>query len=764
MLQKYFCNVRSVLACPIFFGLFIFSNYCISGVSDGIVAIDQENRKPVAYASVLLKEINGKGELSGFLDQNGWISTENMKYPLQVKIIHVNHLAFSGTVSSPDTLILDLKNEILEEVVVTGQYEPEPLRNSLIRVQTIEPRGLENRGAATLSQALQYQLNYTLEPDPATGAVGISIQGLDSRQVKILLDGVPISGRTGNSIDLSQINISAVERIEVVEGPLAVQYGTDAMAGVINIISKTSQKKKPYARVDILEESVGSDYGAEEGIHQQGVLFGMGVGKDFYGQLEFTHRFFGGYQGGIEGRAKLFDPKENIYGNLKLGFRPKRMKIEYRLDFFDELIDSKANPSGLIEPIALDEQYHTRRFINQLNGYNSLSNTQKIDWVASYTVYSRIKTQYAHNLATGEKPLVESEGAQDTADIQAFLFRGIYTTNPMEGKLSFQLGVDLNTEKARGGRIEGADWQSLGDYAGFGTMQIKASSRFSMRFGLRYSYHTNYNAPLLPSAHVKYALSPKLDFRLSYARGFRAPTLKELYFDFFDSNHSISGNESLQPEYSHHLDFGFNHRLEFGKGYILNSDLNFFYNDQNNQITFGQDALDPTITTYINADIYRTLGFSLRESLGINKFEIGAGIGVTGRYNEFSDSLKLDQYLFSPEINTSVAYTPGFWGLSFSLFYKYTGKVPQYLISEDDNGNQDVVLGERDPFQWMDLSVTKNFKKYLTLILGVKNLTNVTNVNQTISGGGTHGGGGQYPIGYGRSFFVRLVFKTQNFN
>ena len=749
----------------VYFLVFLFTASSFGATTqNGIIAVNKENGKPVPFASIQVKEQNGKREISGFLDGSGTFPIDGLEFPLNVKVIHVNHLAFSGTISGPDTLKLDLRNNILEEVVVTGQYEPEPLKNSLIRVQTIEPRGLENRGATNLSQALQYQLNYTLEPDPATGAVGISIQGLDSRQVKILLDGVPVTGRTGNSVDLSQFNISAVERIEVVEGPLAVQYGTDAMAGVINIISKNSVKQKPYARVDILEESVGSEYGSQQGIHQQALIVGTGFGKNFYSQLEATHRFFGGYQGGLEGRAKLWDPKRNIYGNFKIGFRPQRMKFEYRLDLFDELIDSKANPSGLIEPIALDEEYLTRRMINQINGYANLTNSQKIDWVATYTNYSRVKSQFAHNLATGEKPLVETQGAQDTARINAVLFRGIYTTNPLDGKLSFQIGADLNHEKANGGRIEGTSWKSLGDYAGFGTAQYKVSSRLSFRFGLRYSYHTNYNAPLIPSAHLKYSISPNLTFRLSYGRGFRAPTLKELYFDFFDSNHSISGNEELQPEYSHHLDYGFNHGHAFGDGRVLNSDLNFFYNDQENQITFGQDATDPTITTYINADRYRTLGFTLRESLGIKKFEFGAGLGVTGRYNEFSDSLKLDEYLFSPELNANLVYSPDFWGLSASIFYKYTGPVPQYLIEEDLSGNPEVVLGKREAFQWMDFSITKNFKKHLTIILGIKNLLDITSVNQSISGGSTHGSGNQFPVGYGRSLFVRLVYKTQNFN
>lgn len=730
------------------------------GQEKGFFVVDKATGVPPEFASVRVKEVNGPGTLQGILASNGWFEIGDLQFPLEVEIAHVNLLAFDGIINGPDSLFLDLKNPTLDEVVVTGQYESEPLKNSLIRVQLMEPRKLEKRGAVTLGQAVQYQLNYSLQPDPATGAVGLSIQGLDSRQVKILLDGVPVTGRTGNSVDMSQFNISNVERIEVVEGPLAVQYGTDAMAGVINIISKKPAGQKPFARVDIQEESVGQEYGSGQGIHQQSFFLGSGIGKNFYANLEFTHRFFGGYQGTFEGRTKQWDPKQNLYGYFKFGFRPKSWKLEYRLDVFDEKIESNANPSGLIVPIALDEEYKTRRFINQLNGYKSFRNSKKIDWVATLTHYERIKTQYAHNLSTGEKILVPTEGAQDTALIHAAMFRGIYSSNPFKGRLSYQLGVDLNYERAQGGRIEGTQWQSLGDYAGFGSVQYKFTPRLDTRLGLRFAYHTNYQGPVLPSFNVKYQLNQDLVFRASYARGFRAPTLKELYFDFFDSNHSISGNDQLKPEYSHHLDFGFNHQLRSGELRFLSSDLNFFFNDQTNQITFGQDADNPNITTYINADRYSTLGFALNEKAGIKHFEFGAGFGMTGRYNEFSDSLKLDRYLFSPEVNANLTYIPDLWGLSFSAFYKYTGKVPQYLIS-NESGSPEVVLGERDPFSWMDISISKEFPKHFSLVLGIKNVFDVTSVDQSISGGATHGSGGSYAVGYGRSFFIRLIFDTQ---
>jgi outer membrane receptor protein involved in Fe transport len=749
--------VKSLIGISLFF-LFALK---LQGQNPSIFVFDQNSGKPLSYSSFLARETGGKKSISGIVDQEGRIDLQDLQFPIEIKVIHVNHLRFSGILNSADTIFPPEKNNLLNEVVVTGQYEPEPLKNSLIKVKTIGPAEMENRGATSLAQALQYQVNYSLEPDPATGTVGLSIQGLDSRQVKVLLDGVPLSGRTGNSVDLSQINISNVERIELVEGPLAVQYGTDAMAGVINIISKNPSGQKPFLRLDIQEETVGESYGTNEGIHQQNIFFGTGFAKDFYTQFELGYRYFGGFQGGLEGREKLWDPKRNITGNFKLGFRPKSAKLEYRFDYFDEKIDSKASAQGILNPIALDEVYKTRRMIHQLNGYYSLKNSKKLDWVISYTDYERIKNQYVNQLTTGEKVLSQAEGAQDTAVIYAYLFRGIFSGKPSE-RFSYQLGVDFNHEKGQGGRILGNDLKELGDFAGFASLQYSFSSRFSSRLGLRYAYNSNYQGPPLPSLHLKYKLLPNLDIRFSYGRGFRAPALKELYFIFYDASHRLRGNESLEPEYSHHFDLGFSHKIELSGEKFLVSDLTIFFNDLSNQITFGQDLNDPTITTYINAKRYRTLGFSLNESVGFKHWEIGAGIGVTGRYNEFSDSIRLDKYLFSPEINTSVSYHPELWGLSFSLFYKFTGAVPQYTLGQDDNGNPEVLLGKRKGFHWADFSVTKKFPKAVSLVLGVKNILDVTSVDQVSEGGATHATGNQLPIGYGRSYFFRLIFQINN--
>ena len=103
----------------------------------------------------------------------------------------------------------------LEEIVVTGQYAPISESNSVYKVKVINQDYITSRGAISLPQVLNSQLNLRLQEDGVLGS-SINIQGLGGENVKVLIDGVPVVGRLNGSVDLSQINMNNVERIEVI--------------------------------------------------------------------------------------------------------------------------------------------------------------------------------------------------------------------------------------------------------------------------------------------------------------------------------------------------------------------------------------------------------------------------------------------------------------------------------------------------------------------------------------------------------------------
>ncbi len=165
-------------------------------------------------------------------------------------------------------------------------------------------------GLQNVADVLKYQANIRIQQDGILGS-GMSMQGISGENVKILIDGVPVIGRQNGNIDLSQLNIYNVERIEVVEGPLSVQYGTNALAGTINIITKKTPKKSLDFQGSTYSESVGH-FNANGMIgwqnEQQSIMFSGG------------RNFFSGWSAIDTSRFKEWKPKIQYFADAHYHF------------------------------------------------------------------------------------------------------------------------------------------------------------------------------------------------------------------------------------------------------------------------------------------------------------------------------------------------------------------------------------------------------------------------------------------------------------
>src|SRR6476660_9487761 len=158
-----------------------------------------------------------------------------------IKFMSKFHLPLSLIViASPGFAQLD-SLKLLGEVVVTGQYKPQSVKNSVYQVRVINSERIRLSSATNVQQVLNNQLGFRFSNDNTLGMTDVQLNGMGGNSVKILLDGVPMVDRYDQRVSLSQIDINNVERIEIVEGPMSVSYGTDAMAGVINIITKRNR-------------------------------------------------------------------------------------------------------------------------------------------------------------------------------------------------------------------------------------------------------------------------------------------------------------------------------------------------------------------------------------------------------------------------------------------------------------------------------------------------------------------------------------------
>lgn len=642
----------------------------------------------------------------------------------------------------------------LQDAVVTGQFGKQSLRNSIYQVRTIDSEKIKARGATNIQTILNTELGIRFSNDPTLGTTDIQLMGMSGQSVKILLDGIPLVDRGATRESLGQIDINNIERIEIVEGPMSVIYGSDALAGVINIISKKgdgSDNLSVSARIQ--EETVGKEYNAfdKKGTHNENI----GVSwqkKGFQLNGAVTRNNFGGWQGDSTGRVKAWMPKEQMLYTAGAGFNKEKWNVWYRFNGTDETIKYLGNIN--VQNIAGDKDYITKRWFHQAQGQYQANDKLGFTGALSYTDYSRKTLSTNIDFNTGRRTLSLDAAAQDKSIFTTFFFRGtaLYKLSP---SVSLLPGIEINNNNASGARISGSP--TINEYAFFLSSELKITPAIKLSPGLRFIKNSIYDAPpVIPSINAKVTLNRTFDLRMGYARGFRSPALRELYFDFHDASHSINGNVNLKAEYSDSFNaFLVWHAMQHSSLKVT-STLGGFYNVFHDRIDTGFDPNNPSQTTYLNISLYKTTGVSLDNKFYWKNLQASVGATYIGTYNEILDESEgieedLPEFMWSPEINVNLLYTFTKIGASVNFFYKYTGKKPAYAIISTDPVTAS--LRQINGFNMADLTITKTLGKYVSLIGGAKNLFNLTGIRNTTLGSGHDATG---PGFNGRSYFLGM--------
>ncbi|HNJ27831.1 MAG TPA: TonB-dependent receptor [Ferruginibacter sp.] len=649
----------------------------------------------------------------------------------------------------------------LSEVVVTGQYKPQTVKKSVYQVRIINSERIKLSGATTVQQVLNNQVGFRFSNDNTLGTTDVQLMGMSGRNVKILLDGVPMVDRGDTRESLNQVDINSIERIEIVEGPMSVIFGSDALAGVINIITKKHVKDDLSVSANIQEETAGTEYHPfnYKGVHMQNLNLAYKK-SNWTLSVGGTHNDFDGYGGDAYGRNKSWKPREQWLGNARIGYSNSRLNIYYRTDLLNEDIRSRG-AINYNNYKAIDQQYITDRFSQQVQGSYNFSKKLQLASVLSYTDYKRRTKTTLHDFEKGTDVLTSGPGEQDISKFNSFVFRSSVLYQ-VSGMVSIQPGIDINREQASGERIDGKP--VIADYAAFVSAEIKPTAAINIRPGLRFVKNSVYDAPpVIPSINSKFVISKNLDLRLAYAYGFRAPALRELYFNFVDVNHNIVGNPNLKAEYSNSFTGSLNWVATPRKSIAYSASLGGFYNDFNNQIGFAQSSVNSQQYTYFNVNRAKTAGVILENKATWKQLEGTVGFSYIGFYREMYDDkdyIKLDgnKYLWSPELSASVSYTVKPIQTKLNLFYKYTGRRPQYVTGTSTSGQSVLYVAETAAYNLADFTFNTVLNKYITVSGGVKNIFDVNNVNTNAasSSGSIHNAGSSIAINYGRSYFIGL--------
>ncbi|EPR65370.1 TonB-dependent receptor [Cyclobacterium qasimii] len=736
----------------------------------------------VIAASDQLPIIGATIQLTGQESPKGWVTDAagTAVFPLlENSEVNINYLGFievNRIVKPGSKITISLEEDLLglNEVVVTGAFAPTTMKNSLYQVKKFDAALIEARGAVNLSDVLQTQLNLKTIQDDVLGT-RIVMQGISGPNVKILIDGIPLVNGSGGEFDLSQINMNNVERVEIVEGPLSVQYGTNALAGTINVITKDPTEETLNINSSVYYESVGQ-YNADLSLARgwKNTSISMGGSRNQFNGFSST-----------EERKENWIPRTQYLANVKLKTKVKRLNLTTAVDKLWQNSTSHGNATrafnnrtNKISDIANDNYNNTERLNASLVLEGKLSDKGYLNLVNGVSLFEQSSRKYLQDIIDDIKWLSSDPEDHDTTRFDTWTFRGTYVYGDTENKQGIYLttGYEASLNYATGGRISANAKGNVNEYGLFSALEIPLSPKFKIQPSFRYTYSNSYDTreidflnaglPLLPSLNVMYKSGENLDFRFSYGQGYRTPSVRELYYEFIDANHYIVGNKALKPEVGSNLNASGTLRKDFlGAKAAFTTSL-FFSKIDNKidliQIADREDLPDevpktvPVARVYENIPNFKSYGINLTAEMAwSNGFRLNPGLGLLARSGSEAD----DRFYNSIEANVNASHYLKNWDTKINLFYKYNGAISEF------SRNQDGSIGvlTLDTYHTMDLSLSKPFLNgRLFTTMGAKNLFDVTDIG--LSGEGSKGLVLQtgreafYPISWGRTIFIKINY------
>jgi outer membrane receptor for ferrienterochelin and colicins len=650
-------------------------------------------------------------------------------------------MTFSFSQSLKDTV---LQNE-LNEVIVTATKTFRQLSNLPLPAKLISKNEIDKSSSSRLSDILDDQIGIFIVPDFG-GANGIQIQGLDSQYTLILIDGYPLIGRQSGTLDLDRISIGNIDKIEIIKGSSSSLYGTDAIGGVINLITS-----KAIDSISFDISSKISSYSSKE----YDLNFGR-ISKEA-GVLNayFNLNHSDGYDLIKSDLLKTVEPFKNYTGFLRYNFERENWSFFSSIRIFNEEQDFRYNEEdfGIIAT--------TENNLNSSLNYG-ISDNLKFILDNYYTQYNSDEN-YLNSSSFEESYFKQSLFKSE--------FRSIINVDD-KNKLTLGLGYnkeELDRNNFYKKSISQSSLNSFIQYEGF----IFENTNYI--FGARYDKHEQYKSEFSPSFSIRTQINDLINAKLSIGKGFKKPDFRQLYFNFSNSNsgYSVIGfnvanevisnlrnlgqlanliipeNEltgNLTPENSLSINLGFN----FKPNNNLLIDLNLFKNQINNLIDYRLIATKingQNIFSYYNLNKVITQGFEINSKIVLSNnfnFNIGYQFLLTRDVDAIND-LK-EGKIYARLSNNSSAFKinkDDYYGLynrsknniNLKLNYLFNDELSLYFKSRfrskygltDSNGNN--LLDDYDKFVEShiisDLSISQKFRK-LNITLGVDNLFNYT--------------------------------------
>jgi outer membrane receptor for ferrienterochelin and colicins len=731
----------------LFIILFYFTSFLPSFSQSKVKIISEDGQSEIYQANVKFSCLSGeeKGKFKwGVSDAKGMVISP-FADTTRFDISFVGYRNRTDTLLPNETKTIFLVPDVfsLSELVVTAQFAPVEKEKSIYDVQTIEEEEIIEKGATNLREALINELNIKTN-NGHVNETAITLNGLSGYHVKYLIDGVPFEGRLNGNIDLSQMNLNEVERIEIIEGPASVAYGTNALGGVINLITKKDQYKKFNAEINSYYETIGQfNFSGKLGWKTKQNYFRVSGGRNY----------FSGFTNQDTSRHYDWQPREQYIGNFLYSRQIGHLKLSYIFDVFTETMTIKGVPIAPDNLTVIDSDYKTNRLSNKLLLNGKIGENGFLDLTLSQSHYQRDRKNYLVDLTANDEIISDEEN--DTEIYNSYMFRGVYNRDSEQSKVNFMVGAELKSDFAEAERIQGGK-QNIGDYAVFGHVKWNPTKALTIQPAMRYAYNSKYTAPLVPSLSLLFGAGKTINIRVSYAKGFRAPDIKELYLEFHPNPFiTLWGNENLKAENSDHFNLSLTYHQAFNK-HNLSIVPKLFYSKINDLIFLERSS--PTEWTYTNIGYLTTQGFEISVNYSYKNLQLNGALSYYGNYNAKFDNQDLkNDFFYSSDVVAGASYLFKKPGLKIIMNYKYTGTVKSYYLKS--NIIAESYIGDYHTF---NLSATQRFwNKKILLAAGVKNLFDVKQVDMIgdVYGVSNPSNANTLNVLWGRSFFMSLNFN-----
>jgi outer membrane receptor for ferrienterochelin and colicins len=562
----------------------------------------------------------------------------------------------------------------VEDIVVSAARREQKLADAVPEISLLSQRDIEQSGASDVGGALVQATGVQLEGGVPAGA-GVYLQGLGSQRVLILLDGQPMVGRLNGNFDLSRLPASGIERIEIVRGPQSTLYGSDAMGGVVNIITR--------APTDGLALSLSALSGSQ-GRHE-----GTAAVSGTRGRLGLK----------LDGNAREESLAPGLPGDA--GAYARRWQAAPKARW--ALGGSALEASGVV--LGETQRYRTGQL------FHFSDNTQtagRLGWTWERGALRLAPTlsfsRFNHLSRTSTGAQAASDSGQ--RDIQQLVQGELTGSVPIPGGVA-DLGVQGRHESIRADRVQGVSrsLNSLETWAqGNWTL-----GRLSVTPGVRLATSQQWGSSVTPRLAAMVRASPALAFRGSIGAGYRVPDFKELYINFVNAagGYAVEGNPNLRPERSHNVSLG----VEL-TGSSLSGRVSAFRNRFTNFIDFGPQDAAGTFT-YENIGRGLTRGIETEAGWTRGGTRLEAGYTLLEARDESNDTPLLGRARHAGRVSVSTMVR----GANASATLQVTGRTP--LTRDDATG---AVTSWRASYARLDLRGTAPMRNGVSLVMGVENV------------------------------------------